>query len=663
MRRTLCALFLLLLCPAAAFGAISITINSPADGAFVSSATVSVAATVTGNGTVTVSVNGIPAPPFGNVFIAPDVPLTDQSPNTLTLTANDDDGVPAMKSITVWRDSSVPILTISNPPDDDTSTPDTITTTTGHTFLKIQGTVADTEPSDPNDPNKPTFTGTLTMTSGFFPTTVTVDNAGSFSQLVNLSEGANTITVRYTDKAGNASTKTVVITRTRVCSTKTDFPPPTGDPNDVAGSQNYIVDRDDDLPDASLDDPNCDVRPQWRPIPSDPNDPNTPFVPPSVVGHCTLRAAVQQANHHPGPDTISLFGTRKIVLTRKGGPEGTPGDAALGDLDVTDDLRIAGGSRDAIVIDGKKLGDRVFDVAPNVRFELVNLTVENGRTPKPDPNDPNAPVERGGCIRSQGRLDVRNVAALSCTSDDAGGAFSLEDGNAAMVCAVVARNKAKTDGGAIRSEGVTLALRNSTLSINSASGRGGGISMTGNEDPNNLVLTNDTLSQNKAKVAGGALDLGTQVTATLNNLTFANNAAKAGSSISTTDNASVSFSNSIFGDKSKSSCDPNSPEPVVSAGSNIERGDTCHLASLGDMPLTDPQLLPLATNNGTPTHLLKDTSPAIDAGGKKNAAACETLDQRDVERGRWPSDPNQTSDSTPPFCDIGAVELRTAAPQ
>jgi hypothetical protein len=506
------------------------------------------------------------------------------------------------------------------------------------------------------------------MASGLFPPiTVTVNQDGTFSQRANLAEGPTTITVRYTDKAGNSSTlKTISATRTIVCSTTTDFQLPTGDPNDVAGSQNYIVDRDDDLPDADPNDPNCDVRPKWRPIPTDPNDPNTPFVPPSVVGHCTLRAAVQQANHHPGPDTISLFGTRKIVLTRKGGPEAVgKGDAGFGDLDVTDDLRIAAqaGARDSIIIDAKKLGDRVFDVAPGVRFELVNVTVQNGRTPKPDKTDPNSPVERGGCIRSQGRLDVRNVAALGCSSDDAGGAFSLEDGNAAMVCAIVARSKAKTDGGAISSQGVTLALRNSTLSINSAGGRGGAISMTGNEDPNNLVLTNDTLSQNKAKIAGGALDLGTQVTATLNNLTFANNGAKAGSSISTTGSASVSFSNSIFGDKSKSSCDPNSPEPVVSTGANIERGDTCHLqTSLHDMPNKDPLLLPLATNSGTPTHLLKDTSPAIDAGGAP--IACEALDQRDVERGHWPAnDPNQGKLSSPPYCDIGAVELRTAAPQ
>ncbi|HTO53861.1 MAG TPA: choice-of-anchor Q domain-containing protein [Myxococcota bacterium] len=646
---------LLLLCPKLALAALTITNVSPADPAFVKATPITVTATVTGaTGTVSVKVdngNGtsVDAISAGNVWTASNVPLAFEFTNdpnlvnTLTITAQDDDG-PVTQVIHVTLDKTVPTVAITVPADSD---PDTAGKqfTTGFASIDVSGTATD------NDPN-----ATLTVGAGFFPSPVTVDNGTWTDKHVTLSAGANTITATYRDRAGNVASDTITITRTTVCA-QPDFPLPTGDPNDP---KSFAVDRDDDLPDARPDDPNtCDVRPAFRDIPTDPND--APFQPPAQVGSCTLRAAVQKANLHPGPDYIRLFGARKIVLTRSGAHED---QAARGDLDITSDTSIIGSARDSVVIDGKKLGDRVFDVAAGVRLQLIQLTVQAGHTPKPDKNNPNS-VEAGGCIRSAGRLELNNVALLSCGSDQDGGALALEDGNAVVTCGVVARNQAKGNGGAISSANVPLTIRNSTLSLNSAGGRGGAVSIAGDDGSLDLILTNDTLSQNKSKASGGALDVGDMVDATINNLTFANNSAKAGSSISSSGSGAVSFSNTIFGDKSKSSCDPNSPEPVVSQGNNLELGDSCHLqtATLDDHPNTDPQLEPLATNNGTPTHKLKDTSPAVDAGG--TVKACEDLDQRDVERGDWPGvagDPN-TAKATPPFCDIGALELRTAAPQ
>ena len=85
---------------------------------------------------------------------------------------------------------------------------------------------------------------------------------------------------------------------------------------------------------------------------------------------------------------------------------------------------------------------------------------------------------------------------------------------------------------------------------------------------------------------------------------------------------------------------PNSPTPEVSAGDNIELGDTCHLqTSLDDQANTDPLLESLATNNGTPTHKLKQTSPRSTAAESGRDA---DLDQRDVERGDWRGSPDRT---------------------
>ena len=73
-------------------------------------------------------------------------------------------------------------------------------------------------------------------------------------------------------------------------------------------------------------------------------------------GKCTLRAAVQEANCHPGPDVISLVpdavnGTESLtyVLDNVGPQED---QAATGDLDIMDDLSIIGAGALRTTIDG-----------------------------------------------------------------------------------------------------------------------------------------------------------------------------------------------------------------------------------------------------------------------------------------------------------------------
>ena len=60
-----------------------------------------------------------------------------------------------------------------------------------------------------------------------------------------------------------------------------------------------------------------------------------------VDGHCTLRAAIQEANAHPGQDVINIIGAKKQKFPLKvvGADEDA---AATGDLDITDDVIIHG---------------------------------------------------------------------------------------------------------------------------------------------------------------------------------------------------------------------------------------------------------------------------------------------------------------------------------
>src|SRR4249919_2361418 len=76
-------------------------------------------------------------------------------------------------------------------------------------------------------------------------------------------------------------------------------------------------------------------------------------------GACTLRAAVQEANAHAGPDAITLpASVPPYTLTLSGTGEDA---AATGDLDVTGALVVNGGGAAATIVDGN-LADRVFDV-------------------------------------------------------------------------------------------------------------------------------------------------------------------------------------------------------------------------------------------------------------------------------------------------------------
>lgn len=88
-----------------------------------------------------------------------------------------------------------------------------------------------------------------------------------------------------------------------------------------------------------------------------------------------------------------------------------------------------------------------------------------------------------------------------------------------------------------------------------------------------------------------------------------------------------------------------SPNPITSAGHNLEDAGTCGLANVGDLIVSDATIGPLADNGGpNQTHALLPGSPAIDAGGN---AGCPAADQRGAPRG----------DNDRSFvCDIGAYE-------
>lgn len=91
----------------------------------------------------------------------------------------------------------------------------------------------------------------------------------------------------------------------------------------------------------------------------------------SASGETTLRAAVQEANANPGPDTI-ILPPGLIELSLEG-----PADhsAASGDLEITDDLTITGAGQDVTYIDATQI-DSAFHIQAGVSLTLDNLTLQ-----------------------------------------------------------------------------------------------------------------------------------------------------------------------------------------------------------------------------------------------------------------------------------------------
>src|SRR6266581_4282203 len=286
-------------------------------------------------------------------------------------------------------------------------------------------------------------------------------------------------------------------------------------------------------------------------------------------GACSLRAAVQEANALPGPDTIQLSAATYVL-------SGAAGDdlAVSGDLDITGDLTLTGAGTASTIIDGGGV-DRVLDIDPSgvgVSVTIANLTVRGG----------NAPGQAGGGIRNLGTLSLNNVT--------------------------LAANSSGINGGGLLNLG-TLTLTNTTVSGNTASADGGGIYNGGGST---LTITASTLSGNSANSAGrngGGIFNASAAIAALTNAT-----------------GTVTLTNTLIAGSAGGNCGG----VITSGGNNLDSGSTCAFGAAGDLSNQDPLLGVLANNGGvTQTRALSAGSPAIDAGSN---AACPATDQRGVAR-------------------------------
>jgi len=370
-------------------------------------------------------------------------------------------------------------------------------------------------------------------------------------------------------------------------------------------------------------------------------------------GDCTLRAAIEEANALPGSDLITVPGGT-YQLNRGFGP-----------LVIVDDVEIRGAGDSSTVINGNKPylsdpGHLAVIVGAPASAKLDNLAVRRSGTlsscggaiyvsPSASLDLEDADVSRnlvkqsgiGGGICNDGTLTLTNVSLTSNYAYRSLGGAIYNNGTLTINGARVRKNSAQEGGGLYNASG-SLIISAATFSANHAS-QGAALSLNGGM----AAITNATLARNTALVNGGAVYNDGTTDATLTNVTIHHNKAEIAGGIGGT---GTNIVNTILSDslspediQAQNNCE--SPDSVISLGSNLETGSSCDLIETGDLSDANAGLGRLMYNGGAAkmsTLALLDGSDAIDSG---DDTYCPATDQRGFPR------PVGT-------CDMGAFELQ-----
>lgn len=397
-------------------------------------------------------------------------------------------------------------------------------------------------------------------------------------------------------------------------------------------------------------------------------------------GTCTLRAAIQTANAHPGVDTIILQATTYTLSI----PATYPESGADGELEIAESVTITGTGPGSTIIDG-------------------NGEVTGARVLVIDYCNPGGNIS-GTCVNGVVQASISEVTITKGKSSTGLGGGVLNQGSLTLTNTAVTNNSASgfhiNDGAGIYNEG-SLTLINSTISGNTAiyydattPGNGGGVfnstsagvsisasmTMTGSTIDGNsafngaglytfspLIVINSTISGNAAGGSGGGIYVASGGTK-LYNATVADNTDNFGGGSARGGGVAVAaiyagtsftFTNSIIANNGY--VVPTKPYPtffdddcsgtITAVGNSIlSTLDMNYCTAIGSPAVVDPIIGPLQYNGGsTRTHALLDGSPAIDGvigDCADNLGVTLATDQR--------------GDSRPvgAHCDIGAYELQ-----
>ena len=404
-----------------------------------------------------------------------------------------------------------------------------------------------------------------------------------------------------------------------------------------------------------------------------------------VGGHCTLRAAIQEANVSPGADVIILPAGEFVLAI-----PGTGEDLSMtGDLDVTDDVALRGAGPGSTFIDGDAL-DRVIDIhsdGEDRSVSLEQLTLRRGMLV-------NALFDGGAGLRvaefAHVRLDdidIRNNETAVSTHGVALEVRGCVEGrrvrivdNDGDVKVLGSRGTVYVFGNETKSDPACFHLEDSEISGNFA-----GLAGALYAERASVTLKRSLVSDNESWSAAGAMLFNMDVSVLLENVTVSGNRGSPGAiqndgfsrleivNSTITDNGSggveaqvggildvhggsgmTFLSNTILAGNRGSAAD-DCLNGNSSGGGNII-GDAEGCAQFDAQPNDQLGVLPdmgsLADNGGfTRTHL-----PGVEAIDLANTANCPPTDQRDQPR---PADGDGDGVAN---CDIGSLERQDAPP-
>lgn len=352
-----------------------------------------------------------------------------------------------------------------------------------------------------------------------------------------------------------------------------------------------------------------------------------------AANDCSLRGAISRANTNPGTNYTILVPAGTYTLTIPGTDED---ENATGDLDIRASLTLQGAGMEATILQAGTLKgegiDRVMDLRDDstLAVQVEQLTIQHGEIKD---------NQSGGGILAQGSSSTLTLTQVKF-KDNVGEGYSSGGGlastvNTQVIDCLFIGNETGGEGGAVYHSTTSISFVRTTLMNNSAQ-YGGGFA-----NQSTATMTNVTISGNTATGQGGGISQWNSGNLTLHYTTVANNTAPGASSASAIQNArSVYAYNSILSAPAgKQVCSGWLTGGSFSLGSDASCGPSAQTL--------DPLLGPLQNNRGAWTHALAIYSPAIDAADPAN---CIAEDQRKVAR---PIDGNGDGVAA---CDIGAFE-------
>jgi CSLREA domain-containing protein len=239
----------------------------------------------------------------------------------------------------------------------------------------------------------------------------------------------------------------------------------------------------------------------------------------TATAACSLRAAIQEANALPGAQTVEVSGgTHRLEIAGLDEDQG-----AQGDLDITDDLFLAGVGLNESIIDAQQ-HDRVFHVLTSATAELRGITIRGGLVATEtsfagggiynegtlmlldSSVENNRGASYGGGVYNTGELTIQGGSISSNDAADGGGVYNA--GESSITRIVVSLNTAIFGAGI--SNANQLSLTGVIISDNDAAGGAGGFQSRSGT----VSIHGSVIAHNKAFAWGGGFSGQTELAVT-----------------------------------------------------------------------------------------------------------------------------------------------------